>query len=248
MSSKAVRERRGVFLVEGPQAVREAVAQPGRVTEILATPQAGLRHPDVKLAAGTAGIAWHEVDPDALASVAETVHSQGLLAIARLLDPDPAQVWSEAPRLVAGLCEVRDPGNAGTVIRCADAAGADAVALLGASVDPHNGKCVRASAGSLFHLPVLTGASVSAGVAAARRAGMQVLGADGGGAVTLGDPGLRLQRPTLWLFGQEAAGLSAEQLALADAVVRIPLYGRAESLNLAAAAVLCLYASAAAHR
>ena len=122
------------------------------------------------------------------------------------------------------------------------------MALLGESVDPHNGKCVRASVGSVFHLPVLTDLPVADGVAAARAAGLQVLAADGAGTVPLdGAEGL-LARPTLWLFGNEAAGLTDAQRELADEVVAIPIHGRAESLNLAAAAVLCLYASAAAQR
>lgn len=238
-----------MFLVEGPAAVREALAEPGRVVEILVTPAAGARHPGLRAAAG-ADIAWHEVTPDQLSSVTETVADQGVVALARLLRPDPAAVWDAHPTLIAGLADVRDPGNAGTVIRCSDAAGADAVALLGQSVDPHNGKCVRATAGSLFHLPVLTGVSVIEGVASARRAGLQVLAADGQGTVELGGRAAEglLHRPTLWVFGNEAHGLSPAQRGLADAVVRIPIHGRAESLNLATAAVLCLYASAAAQR
>lgn len=228
--------------------MREALTDPGRVREVLASPGTDARHPDLRAAADAAGVPWHEVDPGLLASVTETVADQGVVAVARLLDPDPAQLWARPPRLVAGLCEVRDPGNAGTVVRCADAAGADAVALLGDSVDPHNGKAVRASAGSMFHLPVLTGLPVRDGVAAARAAGLQVLAADGAGRVTLDRAGDLLARPTLWLFGQEAAGLTGTQRELADEVVRIPVHGRAESLNLATAAVLCLYASAAAQR
>jgi len=241
-----VRERRGKFLVEGPQAVREALADPGRVHEVLATAAAAVRHPDMVAAAAAAAVPWHEVDPGALTSVTETVVDQGVVAIAHLLTPDADAVWAARPRLVAGLCDVRDPGNAGTVTRCADAAGADAVALLGESVDPHNGKCVRASVGSVFHLPVLTDLPVADGVAAARAEGLQVLAADGAGTVSLDRAGDLLARPTLWLFGNEAAGLTDAQRDSADAVVRIPIHGRAESLNLAAAAVLCLYASAAA--
>lgn len=243
-----MRERRGAFLVEGPQAVREALADPGRVVEVLATAASASRHTGLVAAAEVAGVPWHKVDPAALATVTETVSDQGIVAVAHLLTQDAAALWVQAPRLVAALCDVRDPGNAGTVIRCADAAGADAVALLGDSVDPHNGKCVRASVGSLFHLPVVRGLPVADGVAAARAAGLRVLAADGAGTIRLDRAGDLLGGRTLWLFGQEAAGLTDAQLALADEVVRIPVHGRAESLNLAAAAVLCLYASAGAQR
>ncbi len=155
-----------------------------------------------------------------------------------------------APRLVVLLAGVRDPGNAGTVLRTADAAGADGVIFSDTSVDPYNSKCVRASAGSLFHLPVVAGASLRAAVAALRGAGLQVLAADGQASARLDDresAGL-LRPPTAWLFGNEAWGLPAEALALADQAVAVPVYGRAESLNLAAAAAVCLYASAMADR
>jgi len=140
---------------------------------------------------------------------------------------------------------VRDPGNAGTVLRSSDAAGADGVIFAAASVDPYNSKCVRSSAGSLFHLPVVAGAPLGGAIAGLREAGLQVLAADGSATSFLDVPGgPDLSRPTAWLFGNEAWGLPDELLALADAVVAVPIYGQAESLNLAAAAAVCLYASA----
>jgi TrmH family RNA methyltransferase len=146
------------------------------------------------------------------------------------------------------LANVRDPGNAGTVLRTADAAGAGGVIFAGSSVDPYNSKCVRASAGSLFHLPVVIGPPVADAVRAVRERGLQVLAADGGAGTTLDDlqsAGL-LSLPTAWLFGNEAWGLPSDVLDLADDAVAVPIYGRAESLNLAAAAAVCLYASARA--
>ncbi len=150
--------------------------------------------------------------------------------------------------LVALLANVRDPGNAGTVLRTADAAGAQAVVFADASVDPYNGKCVRASAGSLFHLPVVAGAELEEAVAAMREAGLRILAADGRTGRPLDDPGVqaRLGEPTAWMFGNEAWGLPPGLVALADEPVAVPIYGKAESLNLAAAAAVCLYASARA--
>lgn len=150
----------------------------------------------------------------------------------------------ERPQLVSVLVDARDPGNAGTVIRCSDAAGADAVVLTAGSVDPQGGKAVRASVGSLFHLPVATGADLNDVVGAAKARGMTVLAAAGAGDVDLHDGDAVLARPTAWLFGNEAHGLPDAALALADHVVRVPIYGRAESLNLATAAAVCLYESA----
>jgi TrmH family RNA methyltransferase len=167
-----------------------------------------------------------------------------------MLDRPLADVLAAGPRLVAVLAHARDPGNAGTVIRTADAAGAAAVLLTGDSVDPYNGKCVRASAGSLFHLPISVGGDAAADLPALRAAGLRVLAADGHAEVDLdqaADAGL-LAGPTAWVFGNEAWGLPEQTRALADEVVRVPIYGRAESLNLATAAAVCLYASARAQR
>jgi RNA methyltransferase, TrmH family len=148
------------------------------------------------------------------------------------------------------LASVRDPGNAGSVLRAADAAGADAAVFTSASVDPYNGKCVRASAGSLFHVPLVTRVGLADTVDGLRRAGLTVLAADASGAHDLdeaAEQGL-LRGPVAWIFGNEAWGLPTAERALADAVVSVPIHGRAESLNLATAAALCLYASARAQR
>jgi TrmH family RNA methyltransferase len=247
------KERR--FLVEGPQAVREAVAHPGgpagrTLVELYATPEATERHADIVGAARAAGVPVLTATPEVVAEICDTVTPQGLAGVCRFLDTPFDQVLAARPRLVAVLAHVRDPGNAGTVLRCADAAGADAVVLTDASVDPYNPKAVRASAGSLFHLPVAVGVTAADAVAGLRAAGVRVLAADGAGDRDLDaelDAGA-MGGPTAWVFGNEAWGLPEETRALADAVVRVPLHGRAESLNLATAAAVCLYASARAQR
>ncbi len=168
------------------------------------------------------------------------------MAVCRFLDRPLSDVLTPDAALVAVCADVRDPGNAGTVIRCADAAGASAVVLTGSSVDPYNGKAVRASAGSLFHVPLALAADPAAVVRQVRASGVQVLAADGAGELDLDaaeHAGL-LRWPTAWLFGNEAWGLPDELAALADHRVAIPIHGRAESLNLATAAAVCLYASA----
>jgi len=227
--------------VEGPQAVRAAAAA-GALEQLFATPSGAERHPDLPVTA--------LVDDRALDALAETVTPQGLVGTARLVTVGLAGALAGTPRLVCVLVEPRDPGNAGTVIRCADAAGADAVVLVGDAVDPHNGKCVRASAGSLWHLPISTGEGLPTVVGALRRAGLRVVAATGHAdrdLDTASDAG-ELAAPTGWLFGTEADGLPPEALALADASVRVPMHGSAESLNLATAAAVCLYASARAQR
>ncbi|HET6624906.1 MAG TPA: RNA methyltransferase [Nocardioidaceae bacterium] len=250
LARRVSRAEHRLFLAEGPQAVREALRLPGCVAEVFAVPGADATYPDLVAAAAGQQVTWQLVDDPALSSLTDTVHPQGLVAVCRFLDRPVEHVLAGPPRLVVVCADVRDPGNAGTVIRCADAAGAGAVVLAGHSVDPYNGKAVRASAGSLFHLPLAVHDDTAGVVAALRQQGLSVLAADGGGELDLDDAvddGL-LRGPCAWLFGNEAWGLPAELAALADHRVRIPIHGRAESLNLATAAAVCLYASAREHR
>jgi TrmH family RNA methyltransferase len=237
------RDQTGRFLAEGPQAVREALAA-GVVTELFGTETALSRHGDLTMLAPVVS----PVTEDALEALTETVQPQGLVAVCEQMDVTLGDALAKRPRLVAVAAEIRDPGNAGTVLRTADAAGAGAVIFAGAAVDPYNGKCVRASAGSLFHVDVVrTGLDLVGGL---RAAGLQVLATTGHGADDLDsllDDGA-LAAPTAWIFGSEAHGLPAELLDAADRRVRVPIYGGAESLNLAAAAAVCLYASARQQR
>jgi TrmH family RNA methyltransferase len=233
LSRRSVRTERRLFLADGPKAVAEALAA-GCVDEVFVRP--GTPAPAVP-----EGVPVTLVDERALASLSDSVTPAGVVALCRHIDVPLAEALSGA-RLVAVCADVRDPGNAGTVIRCADAAGADAVVLAGSSVDAYNPKTVRASVGSLFHLPIAVEPSAEAAVRAARDAGLTVLAADGAGEVGLYDA--PLAGPTAWLFGNEAWGLPEELAALADHRVAIPIHGRAESLNLSTAAALCLYESA----
>ncbi|MDG4830492.1 RNA methyltransferase [Solwaraspora sp. WMMD1047] len=245
------RDGTGRFLAEGPQAVREALAHPDHpVVELFGTPAAFQRYADLVTAAADRDVRVSAVTDDGLAALAETVAPQGLVAVCRHLDVPLAAALDRAPSLVAVLAGIRDPGNAGTVLRTADAAGAGAVVFAGDAVDPYNGKCVRASAGSLFHVDLVRAADPAEVVATLRSRGHTVLAASGYGETDLDAllDGGGLTGPTGWLFGTEAHGLPAELAALADARVRVPLHGRAESLNLAAAAAVCLYASARALR
>jgi RNA methyltransferase, TrmH family len=275
LTKRAFRQRERAFLAEGPQAVGEALAMGSGVTDLFVTAPAQARHADLVASAADAGVAVQVISGEAMSELAQTVTPQGLLAVCGFIDVPLDAITRARPRLVALLANVRDPGNAGTVLRVADAAGADAVIFSDASVDPYNGKCVRASAGSLFHLPVaaLSSGSQASGaaqygaaqygaaqsdqvirlpavIAELRAAGLRVIAADGRSGVTLDDPAARelLAGPTAWLFGNEAWGLPDDLLALADASVAVPIYGRAESLNLATAAAVCLYASASAQR
>ena len=262
LAGRSARSRHGQYLVEGPQGVREAVRHaPSSVRDVYLTPSAASRYPEIVDDARAAGLFLHVGTPEVLDAM--SADAQGVLAVVRSAAPtlrealdarDPERAGR--PLLAAVLATVRDPGNAGTVIRAADAAGADLVVLAGESVDVHNPKVVRSTAGSLFHLPVVTGLSLENTLAELRAAGCHVLAADGTGPLDLDDllddagsgASPDLAGPTAWVFGNEAWGLPEEDRALADAVVRVPIRGKAESLNLATAATVCLYASSRAQR
>ena len=212
----------------------------GRLVELFVTEEAAARHPD--LAAHATALVADAV----MAALSDTVTPQGLVGVAETLDVPLAAVLAQRPRLVAVLAYARDPGNAGTILRTADAAGADAVVFPDDSVDPYNPKCVRSSAGSLFHLPVVAGGAAEDVVRALRDAGLRTYAttADAGTPLDAAD----LAGPTAWVFGNEAWGLPDQVVGLADDRVRVPIHGKAESLNLAIAAAVCLYASARGQR
>ncbi|HEV8572674.1 MAG TPA: TrmH family RNA methyltransferase [Actinomycetota bacterium] len=240
LKKRVFRERDQRFLAEGAQATREAVEAGAAEVVFHATEPGGEAHPDVSLAEA-AGVPTLAVSEAVMGHLTSTVTPQGIVTVARFIDVALESLPRE-PALVPVLCAVRDPGNAGTVLRSADAAGADSIVFSDQSVDVYNSKTVRASAGSLFHLPVVRGASVAGAVAALRDRGLQVLAADAQGEASVYETDL--SRPTAVLFGNEAWGLSEEALALADLTVRVPIRGKAESLNLAAAAALLLFESA----
>jgi RNA methyltransferase, TrmH family len=244
LSRRSVRAGRRLFLADGPNAVAGALSVEGCVIEVFATPAATEEHADL----GAGAVRWTLVDDRALASLSDSVTPAGLVAVCRFLDVPLASVLGAEPRLLAVCADVRDPGNAGTVIRTADAAGADAVVLAGRSVDAYHPRTVRASVGSLFNLPLVIEPDPLVAVRAAREVGLGVLAADPAGELGLYDADEQLARPTAWLFGNEAWGLPDELAGAADHRVRIPIHGRAESLNLATAAALCLYASARVQR
>jgi len=240
---RKTRAETGLFLAEGAQVVREALKRPGVVvTLVVDDPE---HHGELIQMAG--GVEVVRAAPEDLRTLCDTVTPQGVVAVCRWPRARLEQV--QRPRLVVICAQVRDPGNAGTIVRCADAFGADAVICTRGSVDVTNPKTVRASVGSLFHLPVITDADLGETIEWAHAQAMTVLAADGGGTAfdeldARGD----LARPVAWLMGNEAWGLPDEQLAVADQVAAVPMWGQAESLNVSTAAAICLYATASAQR
>ncbi len=250
LSKRDARTETRTFLLEGPQSVGEALAfRPELIVELFGTPTALERYPEVAVAAGAEGIDVQFVTEPVLEAMADTVTPQGIVAVCRQFPTSVKDVFAAEPKLVVILEEVRDPGNAGTIIRAADAAGADAVIMTGRSVDLYNPKVVRSTTGSLFHVPVAVGVELTAIVDRCREVGLQVLAADvkGDDLLAARTEGV-LAEPTAWLFGNEARGLTDADLARADRALVVPIYGHAESMNLATAASVCLYESAFAHR
>ena len=241
------RQHQDAFLAEGPQAVREALETPDEVTMLIVGEDAltidavrGLVEHAMQTGVRTASVPA----PD-LAALSDTVHAQGIVAVCRQRHPGLDDV--REVRLVLVCDQVRDPGNVGTMIRAADAFGADAVVLTSGCVEPWNPKAVRASTGSLFHLPVVADVPFDDVVAWLHGRGAQVLAADANGEPldSLARAGV-LSGPVGWVVGNEAWGFGAGDLTACDRVVSVPMWGRAESLNAASAIAVCLYQTAVA--
>ena len=238
------------FLVEGPQAVSEALGRPGTFIELIVADDSIDRHHELLETASAAGAQIAVAPARAVHELADTVTPQGVVAVCHMIDVSAEEALADAPRLAVLCDQVRDPGNLGTVIRCADAFGANAVLVSRGSVDVYNAKTVRATTGSLFHLPLALGVDLAEAVTLAHVAGLQVFGADPAAPHKINDlaGSGELARPTMWVMGNEAWGLPVEHQGLLDMQVALPLYGRAESLNLSTAAAIFLYASATAQR
>lgn len=257
-----MRAERRLFLAEGPQAVREAIARPDCAQELFATPEALARHREIAAGAAAAGVEVRWCEDEAVAALAGSRTPQGLVAVCAFVDVALADALAVAPAdaragagptvppMVAVGADLRDPGNAGSLLRCADAAGAGAVVLAGGGVDVYNDKVVRASAGSLFHLPVVVGVTLAEAAEVLRAEGYVVLAAAGEAVDLIDDlaESGQLARPVAWVFGNEAHGLTPEERAVCDLEVAIPIFGSAESLNVTAAAAVCLYVTAWAQR
>lgn len=241
----AARRKANAFLVEGENSVEAAIAT-GAARDVFVTEQAAERFAEILTTASYMGVYTHAITDRAARSLADTVTSTGLFAVCEPVLWTVGKALRGRPDLVSVPVETAEPGNAGTLIRVSDAMGADAVVFAGETVDPLNSKVARASAGSLFHLPVARQTNIDDVLGQLRAQGLTILATAADGEIDLDDAGDLLTKPTAWLFGNEAHGLGEELLAKADHRVRVPIRGRAESLNLATAASICLYESARA--
>jgi len=238
----SAREAEGAFVVEGSVLLSEALSAGAVVESVYLAP--GTRpHPGVGAvwrAAREAGAQCYELAPGVLERVASTVTPQPVLAVVNRFDR-PLSRLADA-KLVIVCVDVRDPGNLGTVLRCAEAAGAEGVVCCGSTVDVYNPKCVRASAGAVFHVPVVVEDQTEAVLAAVGAWGLRRLGTAAGAGQSYAETDLT--RPTALVLGNEAQGLPRSVETSLDGWLHIPMAGRAESLNVGmVAAVLCFEAS-----
>ena len=233
LKKRSLREEEQRFLVEGAQAVAEALAEDGRLLSLFVSDELD----PLAVRARQAGVPVEQVSERVMERLTSTVTPQGVVGIAPFVDVRLDDMLP--PGAVAVLHEVRDPGNAGTILRSADAAGAEGVVFAGSSVDAYNPKGVRASAGSIFHVPVVRDVGTEDAISSLRAKGFSVIAMDMHGDEDLFET--ELPRSTAFVFGNEAHGLPSEILEAADHRVRVPHAGRAESLNLAAAATVCLF-------
>lgn len=241
-AARQLARRRGPadrLLVEAPAAVDAAVAA-SALAELFVLADAAAEHQSRMDAAARAGARVRTVTAPVLDALADTRSPQGVVGVAQWPEPGLADAVDGASLVVAAV-DCGDPGNVGTIVRTADAGGADAVLLVGACADPRGPKAVRASAGSLFHLPVVRTAWDDAH-SALRRAGLQVLAASAHGGVAYTDCDWTARVAVM--LGSEAHGLPAQVIADADTEVVVPLRGRAESLNVAAAAAVLVFEAA----
>lgn len=237
LSRRSAREDERAFVVEGAKVLAEAL-------------DAGVPIESVYLASGAseavvgraadAGVRVHELAPGVLERVADTVTPQPVLGVVPFLDRPLADLRNAQLTVVA--VDVRDPGNLGTILRSAEAAGADGVLCCGGSVDLYNPKTVRASAGSLFHVPVVAGGDPVEVLREMATWGVQRLSTAATGGRDYSE--VDLTRPVAFVLGNEANGLGRDIDELVDERVTIPMIGRSESLNVGmAAAVLCFEAA-----
>lgn len=244
LTKKESRSETGLFLLEGPQGLKEALNRPKLIEKIFATASFEEKYSELLTRARESRVAVTIVSDSVLKDLSDTTTPQGVVAVCQQFHVLLEDVIEAKPKLIAFLAQIRDPGNAGTVLRAADAAGADAVVFSKGSVDIYNPKVVRSTTGSIFHLPFVIEADIEASLTKFKQAGLTVLAADVAGESLSKISQSALSAPTLWLFGNEAWGLEPEVAKLADQLVQVPIFGAAESLNLATAASVCLYASA----
>lgn len=248
LAQRKHRQAQGRFLVEGLQLLHMALDASMPAHEVFYCPEqfAGAEAPALLERFRAAGALLLQASPRVLEALSEREAPQGIVATFRLSQPSLAALKLNGRELVIVLDRLQDPGNLGTLIRTADAVAAAAVILVEPCVDPYDPKTVRGSMGSLFNLPVISTADVAGLFTWLKARGLRPVGADPHLGVTWGE-GLWAGGVALAL-GNEARGLSEDVAAQIDAWARLPIMGKAESLNVAVAGGVLMYAWLRANR
>jgi TrmH family RNA methyltransferase len=244
LTRRAFRDKERAFLLEGPVVVAEALRSGAPVTEVFLDPQSE-GTPLISELASSTQVRLTPVDDHVMRALSGTSTPQGVVAVCEMTDT-PLTALPQGLSLVLVLAGVADPGNAGTLVRSAVAAGADAVVFSHASVDPFGGKTVRASAGLVCRTTIVRDASLDAIKEALTSRGLSMVGADA--TATSDYDGADLAQPVALVVGNEAGGLPEAGPGFFDLVVRIPMPGPAESLNVGTAGSILLFEAARQRR
>lgn len=236
MRRRSLRASEGVFVAEGEKLLSEALRAGHEVESIFVVAGAESGAADV---ARSHGVRVHVLEPGVIERIADTVTPQPVIAVLGAVDVSLDVLLAGQPRSLLVLVDVRDPGNAGTVLRSAEASGVGGVVMCGESVDLYNPKTVRSSAGSLFHVPITQTTDANSVVAGLASGGIRCLGAAADGAEAYDE--VDFGSPTALFFGNEAAGLASDLIEHLDGTVRIPIEGRSESLNVGMAAAVLAF-------
>lgn len=240
LSDAKHRKKERAFLAEGLKLVEDALRSSSQVRMVVAAPSLMQHHGKAILKlAEPRGIEVVWVTEKLLDQISESKTPQPVMAVIAVPEAPEEALFSSAAGLIVLCHQLQDPGNLGTIIRTAEAAGAAGVAVTGSTVDPFSPKAVRASMGSVLRLPVARIHDASDFLMACQRKGYQTAALALEGGTTPYDMDLR--KPTLIILGQEGSGLPDEIIAAADLTVRIPMAGTIDSLNVATSAAVFLY-------
>ncbi len=225
----------GKFVVEGYESLKEAVSTGYDPLDVFISRPSG-KEAEIKELLNKSGANLWLLDHELLSSIASTVTPQPVLATLPALDIPVQELLAKSPTFVVAGVEVNEPGNAGSIIRGAAAAGADGVVFSSNSVDVYNPKVVRSSAGSIFRIPIVKGIESQEIIESAKQNGLELIGLSANGEIPYSEKSYL--SPSIIFLGNESRGMKPEHLKQMDFNVSIPMEAGVESLNVAAAAAV----------
>jgi TrmH family RNA methyltransferase len=238
---KKYRDEYDQFIIEGEKLLREALEYNAHISMVLFSQSfaESERHGEIEASLKSINIPMYYTDDRVFKEAGETETPQGVIAVVDNVKFNLDSIMEKAELCIVLLDEVRDPGNAGTIIRTADACGLDAVLLSKRSVDLYNGKTIRATMGSLFHIPVIQNMDTAEAIQRLKESKVMTIGADPHSSDSCID--MPYYKRSAIIIGNESKGINSEIKALLESNVKIPMPGRAESLNAGIAASILMY-------